>query len=247
MDKSDIRAAPAAPLPPDYIDHEHQGDDREMLETFYGACSAEGGTVDEITLRGIKAVLAARPAAPAAPEAQRDAVIAAVTEALGHAYDCLRVWEAWSVGTMDQDDFALVAEDSDRVAEIADAAIEAMRPAALPAPEGGEVAELVAWLQSMRELAGDHNPEEQRRYDRAAAMLQQQESRIADLRAALRECGRAVGSLIQVNCSDSFLLQIPNEVQLAVAAPAPAVVPVAYDAYSEGPLSDFADGGMPLG
>ena len=180
MDKSDIRAALAAPLPPDYIDHEHQGDDREMLETFYGACSAEGGTVDEITLRGIKAVLAARPAAPAAPE-------------------------------------------------------------------GGDVAELVAWLQSMRELAGDHNPEEQRRYDRAAAMLQQQESRIADLRAALRECGRAVGSLIQVNCSDSFLLQIPNEVQLAVAAPAPAVVPVAYDAYSEGPLSDFADGGMPLG
>ena len=30
-------------------------------------------------------------------------------------------------------------------------------------------------------------------------------------------------------------------------SPAPAVVPVAYDAYSEGPLSDFADGGMPLG
>ena len=61
-------AAPAAPLPLDYIDPEHQGDDRELLETFYGACKAEGGTADEIHLRGIRAVLAARHAAPAAPD-----------------------------------------------------------------------------------------------------------------------------------------------------------------------------------
>ena len=33
---------------------------------------------------------------------------------------------------------------------------------------------LVEWLWSMRELAGEHNPEEQRRYDRAATLLQQQ-------------------------------------------------------------------------
>jgi len=88
---------PATPvaLPPNYIDPEHQGADRQLLEIFYLACNAEGGTADEIHLRGIKAVLAARPAAPAAPEVQRDAVIAAVTKALGDAYDCLRVWEAW--------------------------------------------------------------------------------------------------------------------------------------------------------
>ena len=61
-------AAPAAPLPLDYIDPEHQGDDRELLETFYGACRADGGTHHEIYLRGIKAVLAARPAASPAPE-----------------------------------------------------------------------------------------------------------------------------------------------------------------------------------
>jgi hypothetical protein len=70
---------------------------------------------------------------PPAPEGQREAVIAAVTEALGNAYDCQRVWEAWGIGTMGEDDFALVAEDSDRVAEIADAAIDAMRPATPPA------------------------------------------------------------------------------------------------------------------
>jgi hypothetical protein len=65
---------------------------------------------------------------------QRKAVRAAVTEALGGAYDCTRVWEAWQVGTMGPDDFMLVAEDDDRVAEIADAAIEALRPTAPPAP-----------------------------------------------------------------------------------------------------------------
>ena len=66
---------------------------------------------------------------------QREAVHQAVAEALGSgAYDCTRVWESWSVGTMGPDDFALIAEDSDRVAEIADAAIEAIRAIPLPVP-----------------------------------------------------------------------------------------------------------------
>jgi hypothetical protein len=78
------------------------------------------------------------PATPPAPVAefddqQREAVYQAVAEALGSgAYDCLRVWSAWSCGTMGPGDFVPVAEDSDRVAEIADAAIEAIR--AIPAP-----------------------------------------------------------------------------------------------------------------
>jgi hypothetical protein len=38
---------------------------------------------------------------------------------------------------MGEDDFVLVAEDPDRVAEIADAAIEAIR--AIPAPQAGKV------------------------------------------------------------------------------------------------------------
>jgi hypothetical protein len=83
---------------------------------------------------------------------QREAVRAAVTEALGGAYDCIRVWEAWQVGTMGPDDFVLVAEDDDRVAEIADAAIEAMRPATPPAPEAGEVGLLV---DRLNQVAGD--------------------------------------------------------------------------------------------
>ena len=52
--------APPAALPEGYIDPEHSGDDRAMLETYYAACQAEGGTADEITLRGLRAVLASQ-------------------------------------------------------------------------------------------------------------------------------------------------------------------------------------------
>ena len=68
----------------------------------------------------------------------RDAVHKAIAEALGEAYDCQRVWQAWNVGTMGQDDFTLTAEDGDRVAEIADAAIEAFRTFQASAPQAGE-------------------------------------------------------------------------------------------------------------
>lgn len=60
----DARAALAQPvgksksLPPDYVDPEHTEADRRLLEVFYSACQAEGGTSDEITLRGLKAALA---------------------------------------------------------------------------------------------------------------------------------------------------------------------------------------------
>ena len=59
-------------------------------------------------------------------EELREAVCAAVQEALGTALDCTRVWSAWSYGTMSQDDFVLVAEDDSRVEEIADAAIRVL-------------------------------------------------------------------------------------------------------------------------
>lgn len=49
---------PPAALPEGYIDPEHSGDDRALLQTFYSACQAEGGTADEVTLHGLRAVLA---------------------------------------------------------------------------------------------------------------------------------------------------------------------------------------------
>lgn len=53
----------------------------------------------------------------------------AVGEALGDAYDCTRTWSAWRHGTMGPGDFYPVAEDRDRVAEIALAAITAWEQA----------------------------------------------------------------------------------------------------------------------
>lgn len=74
--------------------------------------------------------------------AERDAVAAYDTnlidqtlrESLGDAYDCTRVWNAWGYGTMGPDDFALVSDNDERIAEIREAVL-----AALPAPAGHPV------------------------------------------------------------------------------------------------------------
>ena len=60
---SDLRAALAASterptLPDGYIDDNITGLDRKLLSAFYAACNSEGGTADEIHLRGIHAALA---------------------------------------------------------------------------------------------------------------------------------------------------------------------------------------------
>lgn len=67
-------------------------------------------------------------AVPEGPTDLKEQVMDAIGETLGDAYDCLRVWSAWGVGTMSQDDFARVADDRNRLAELADAAISAMTP-----------------------------------------------------------------------------------------------------------------------
>jgi hypothetical protein len=54
-------------LPSDYIDSEHTGYDRELLEVFYRACLSEGGSVDEVYLRGLKAVIAFSQPEPEGP------------------------------------------------------------------------------------------------------------------------------------------------------------------------------------
>lgn len=62
-------------LPLGYIDPEHTGEDRQLLETFYTACRSEGGTADEITLRGIRAVLACWHRRPAPPSTEESSAV----------------------------------------------------------------------------------------------------------------------------------------------------------------------------
>lgn len=83
-------------------------------------------------------------------EQLKEAVSEAIREALGGALDCGRAWSAWGVGTMSEDDFSPVADDSERVAEIADAVLAAL--SAQPSPGGqGEVREqFEAWLDTLR-------------------------------------------------------------------------------------------------
>jgi len=52
--RASLEAVPA----PVVGDPEHTGTDRTLLELFYSACQSEGGTADEVTLRGLRAVLA---------------------------------------------------------------------------------------------------------------------------------------------------------------------------------------------
>jgi len=59
-------------------------------------------------------------------ERLRQKAQAAVAYALDDALYCDRVWEAWNEGTLLQDDFSLVREDLGRVAEITNAALDAV-------------------------------------------------------------------------------------------------------------------------
>jgi hypothetical protein len=57
--RSAVEASTQPPaIPANYIDDNITGPDRELLTAFYTATNSEGGTADEIYLRGIRAVLA---------------------------------------------------------------------------------------------------------------------------------------------------------------------------------------------
>lgn len=70
-----------------------------------------------------------------ADEQMREAVRDAVAGALTGLYHCGRVWSAWSVGTMGEDDFSPAEEDDDIIENITSAAIDAMALAAPAAIE----------------------------------------------------------------------------------------------------------------
>lgn len=92
---------------------------------MYGAASK---LVEELT-----AVLSALPST----EGLRDALVERLRSELSDSYDCTRVWEAWSVGTMTEDDFAPV---TDRIEEIADGILSLRSAIATPPASGLEQA-----------------------------------------------------------------------------------------------------------
>jgi hypothetical protein len=65
------------------------------------------------------------------PTISRDALIEKIAEGLRDTWHCTRVWEAWSVGTMSEEDFSPV-DESDTPAELADAILAMLAVAPLP-------------------------------------------------------------------------------------------------------------------
>lgn len=62
-----------------------------------------------------------QPAPVAVVMPERDALRDLLAGAIGgDTYDCTRVWSAWGVGTMSEDDFVSVVEQDERLYEIAD-------------------------------------------------------------------------------------------------------------------------------
>lgn len=62
-----------------------------------------------------------QPAPVAVVMPERDALRDLIAGAIGgDTYDCTRVWSAWGVGTMSEDDFVPVVEQDERLYEIAD-------------------------------------------------------------------------------------------------------------------------------
>lgn len=64
--------------------------------------------------------------AGASADALRSAVQEVVAESLGEAYDCNRAWSAWQHGTMSDRDFVPVADQPDRIDEIAGAVMQVL-------------------------------------------------------------------------------------------------------------------------
>lgn len=67
----------------------------------------------------------ALPSFPELTEAQQDDIKEAVATELGDAMDCSKAWSAWSHGTMSDEDFTEVREDSSRLHDIAMAGVNA--------------------------------------------------------------------------------------------------------------------------
>ena len=93
----------------------------------------DAGWVAKIQMNGFftvpkqEAILGAMLAAAKPADIDRDAISNALLSSLGTVYDCNRVWSAWSHGTMGPDDFVPFDSQDDRIEEVVDAIIAALR------------------------------------------------------------------------------------------------------------------------
>ena len=73
----------------------------------------------------IRLALYTSPPAPVSVLPSRDAMRDLIAETIGgDTYDCTRVWSAWGVGTMSEDDFVSFVDQDERLYELADAFLD---------------------------------------------------------------------------------------------------------------------------
>ena len=71
---------------------------------------------------------AAQPAPVSVVLPSRETMRDLIAEVIGgDTYDCVRVWSAWGVGTMSEDDFVPVVEQEERLYELADACLDKVK------------------------------------------------------------------------------------------------------------------------
>jgi len=133
-----LATKPAAPVVPEgfvLMPKEPTVEQLQAKLTF----DASGCQMGEI----YRAMLAATPAASTTGAAQtaeqvRDQVRDAVAEALSGTYYCNRVWSAWGVGTMSEDDFAPANEDDNILDNVVDSVLKVLRPTPTHSSEAGD-------------------------------------------------------------------------------------------------------------
>ncbi len=115
--------------------------ENETLRVGYAAARLE--------IESLKAQLHAANAGEPRNAIDRDALIDAIAQGLRGTWHCTRVWEAWHIGTMSQDDFEPV-DESETPTEIADAVL-----ALLAAPPA---AQAEGWISVDERLPGEQGP-----------------------------------------------------------------------------------------
>jgi hypothetical protein len=97
----------------------------------YGDCCGGGDPMCSggcLVQKAIAKCELSQPSAPVVPTFLRIKLRDAFAEVLGDAYDCTRVWSAWSVGTMTEDDFSPISESEDRLEEFVSAVLSVIQP-----------------------------------------------------------------------------------------------------------------------
>lgn len=81
-----------------------------------------------LELHGLMSSDASQPAPVSVVLPEREVMRDLIAEVIGgDTYDCTRVWSAWGVGTMSEDDFVPFVEQEERLYELADACLDKVK------------------------------------------------------------------------------------------------------------------------